>query len=1033
MNAKRNLAPSLMLVGLLLAATLIIPTATLGAVPSSNPNSLSAEEKWGRMETFDEVPTGTTQGSNGLTFYPSYDTDIVFLDGCLWVMFRGNESREIMQYEPLVPLKGWNISFEAFTPREGSSYYGAGKEPGRFSLISNIQSLNGSVLAGIDLRVGSREQEGVYFLSEQSPLWSRVGSDILPAYSRDTSKEAYMPDRYTVAYAYDGHELNVTVVHSLVGMVFRTSLDVEQWAVSPVLRISDASEVTPLMTDIANYGNNGGWMLDNFAARPSGSPYPRVAPLLETVDVEDAIWLSIVDENGEVIPEANVSLGSSRSSLITSTGRYQAMLPRPVDWAAPTSYLIDLPDITIEGRIKVTTTFQEEGLSVTQWWNGWDWATVFGLDDCIGPDSALQHYSAFDHPTTAYVMFLAGSSRDVLDTDSEIGMHNPHDYMTWMKRSWSESEASAEENQQLFRDLYEYASRWDSPSNGGLGDTYLSLANPGNSATYQMMFAQYLAGTRIEGMGSQPGNGAPGNTTWIGSYGSYGGWNTDYNVSWSPLTMMDLMDANRLWSTDNPDQSYEQLLQRFSQVADRSGLLRVYGHPEFRIFGDDYRNVTALLDYLDDIKPDGSPENWKATDGEVASYIYGSRTTDVKLNRAESTNGLLVYDVERKDPRTSGYWNVPITLRLNIEGAKVVEVKVVEGDRTYSSLGNGNDVLPYLNKARVMDCGYDIRGDLYVSHFWNSSSKLIVRLESPIILNEAPRVGLIGEEYNFTFKASIPDSGENSWNLNALEAPWISMSSSSASECTIQGTPTMVGRYPVSLMVQDANTKSYLNWTINVGEKPDITDPVTSLGSMGNMSKWNREGVTISFASEDEWSGVWWTAYRLDDGPWLRYEVPMLISELGWHNMQFHSVDNSGNVEDVTTVEFGIDDLPPEVQVMTENGTLFPKGDANIIQLAWDNTSSLASMEVLVDEQVVYQGPYTQTVYMPGLEAGDREVRVVVQDAAGNEGFDSVSIQVGSLPARPGTNGMVFLGGSLVMLLCIILVVQVGMSKKGRK
>ncbi len=48
---------------------------------------------------------------------------------------------------------------------------------------------------------------------------------------------------------------------------------------------------------------------------------------------------------------------------------------------------------------------------------------------------------------------------------------------------------------------------------GGAGDTYLSLANPGNTATYQMMFAQFAAGTRIEGICSNPYNGAPGNST----------------------------------------------------------------------------------------------------------------------------------------------------------------------------------------------------------------------------------------------------------------------------------------------------------------------------------------------------------------------------------------------------------------------------------------------------------------------------------------------------------------------------------------
>ncbi len=71
----------------------------------------------------------------------------------------------------------------------------------------------------------------------------------------------------------------------------------------------------------------------------------------------------------------------------------------------------------------------------------------------------------------------------------------------------------------------------------------------------------------------------------------------------------------------------------FALVADRSGVLRIYGHPGFPIRGYEYSNITALLNYLADVKADGSPENWKATDGEVASYIYGSRTTGYRLNQ----------------------------------------------------------------------------------------------------------------------------------------------------------------------------------------------------------------------------------------------------------------------------------------------------------------------------------------------------------------------------------------------------------------
>ena len=103
----------------------------------------------------------------------------------------------------------------------------------------------------------------------------------------------------------------------------------------------------------------------------------------------------------------------------------------------------------------------------------------------------------------------------------------------------------------------------------------------------------------------------------------------------------------------------------------------------------------------------------------------------------------------------------------------MLEVKVVEDGRTYSSLGTGQEQLRRLDGTREMDWGYDVRDGLYVSHFWNGTSKLIIKLESPKILNQAPRVALLGEQYDFTAFASMADSGENVWALSAPQIPLV--------------------------------------------------------------------------------------------------------------------------------------------------------------------------------------------------------------------------------------------------------------------
>ncbi len=106
MRTTRNIALAISSVLLLLGAPLLAPFLS-GSADGAEVDA--PETVWGRIETFDEVPSGTSHDIEGLDLYPSTYTDLVFLDGNLWIMFRGNESREIARYSPSVPQTGWNM------------------------------------------------------------------------------------------------------------------------------------------------------------------------------------------------------------------------------------------------------------------------------------------------------------------------------------------------------------------------------------------------------------------------------------------------------------------------------------------------------------------------------------------------------------------------------------------------------------------------------------------------------------------------------------------------------------------------------------------------------------------------------------------------------------------------------------------------------------------------------------------------------------------------------------------------------------
>jgi hypothetical protein len=239
-----------------------------------------------------------------------------------------------------------------------------------------------------------------------------------------------------------------------------------------------------------------------------------------------------------------------------------------------------------------------------------------------------------------------------------------------------------------------------------------------------------------------------------------------------------------------------------------------------------------------------------------------------------------------------------------------------------------------------------------------------------------------------------------------------------------------MGQFPVSLSVADADSVSYLNWSISVGDGPDLDSPRSTVVLTGNVSTWNRETVEVTLMAEDTWSGVWWTEYYLDGGAWRTYDEPVVVSDQGWHRLHFRSMDNWGNQEPMRTVEFGIDSVVPELRILTDDGTMFPKGDASIALEGRDNDSMLTMMEVSVDGRTMYQGPFVESLELPELPAGELLVTVRVTDAAGNEAVDTTLMIVGALPAEPGVDGVLFLLGSAVFLLIVILFIQLVMSRK---
>ena len=968
-----------------LICAMLMPLATLETVAASGNGpegvALLVDQRSVSYETFDRVPTGTTNSFNDFSLSPNPNTDTVILDGRLWVVSRGNDTSLVAKYSPNISLSTWNISIDAFTLRNGASYRVESQVPGTYGLKAMLVGSDGTNVTGIELRVGPTGTEGVLSYDGTSRTWTKEASGILPAISNLTTNQESSPDYYTISIARtSASEFQLTCVQSRAGTIFTRAVKVEGvGALAPSLQIfTDVSVAFIKVNDVHSpYSVSGGWMLDNFLTAPIGFPHAEVEPKLEVIRKADPEWVMVEDQTGRIIADAGVKIAGNNAIFDSSTGRYEAAVPSPeVDWARPVPYTITVDGISMEGLVKVTTTPDPCAAYVTKWWNGWSWATVLGRDDCNGPQTVIQTYQGYDHPLTAYVFTEnpSGNSSMILPNQSEIAKHGPHDYYNWMKKTWNESVASANAGQQALMKAYTYASRWDDPSYVGNGDTYISLANPGNSASLQMEYAQYQAGVRIEGISSNTPSGVAGNDSFIGA------WGLEPWAKWDPMTPMDLMNAARQFNSDGKIN-----LTTLISVADAGGLARIYNHGTIE--------QPNILHWVCDNKTDGTPENWKATDGEAASYVYGLKTTDVRPIASETTSTVQAYEVSRLDPKAAGYWLVPVTIAVPIGNNTIDSVEIVGADMTLSSLDSSGPTLHNLSGARVMDVGYDIRGGiLYVSAFWNASSELKVHFtpRDPSILNR-PKVAIpLGTNYEFN-ATSTNGTGDVAWTLNT-DASFLTIQWSDRTHCLIGGIPTAPGHYRISLTVSSPLRSDTLNYSLNVWQPPDSDPPVTEIS--GNVGYWVDRPALFNLSATDQVSGVAWIDYSVDGGQWKQWTRSVQISAEGHHIVRYYSVDNAGNVEMTKQAYVLIDRHAPDARFDNPQKQQFFGGKVLLSLSSWDNLSGIDSITVRDESGKTYLArPGECSLTLENVTWGNRTYTLEAKDNAGNSMNTTLTIE----------------------------------------
>jgi hypothetical protein len=674
-------------------------------------------DRWGSIETFSDAPTGLMDKYRDVVLAQTSVTESVVLDGKVWCMVKGNTSdAPLLYYRPTLASSNWNISFECYAP-QGTDYFDRSLGIQHIGLTASLIDSQGKDLVQADLSYGNYNQNISVRDVGRGAVHS-LATSLLPAYQYRNDAEGSSPDRYIVSFQHLEGEgrCTVTVMHTsgvVIGQA--TTLLPSRWSIPFQLALTTSSSVIVQIRadpNLAAYPmiHLGGWVVDNLGCRGATARYPMIGPTYEYAEEggrapsPNPKWSSEQDRT-------EVMIDGRRASFNATTGRYEADLPLDVQWSKKVGYSVSLDGVKVTDSMYLTMSSSSPNASVAEWWNGLDWVSVFGEDDCTTVADILRNYDGYDHPLTAYMM---GSSDGALSDNVEIALHAPHDWANGMRKFWKESVVQAGTGMDTLRSGFKYASKWDDPQNGGKGDTYISMAFPGNSASYELIYALSAAGIKIDGRASEAG--AAGNHTHLGSYYYPGGY-LDTGSGWRPYTPLDLMDAARLLSWDYP-QSWNKTFNLVDQTAKQGGVLRVYGHPGYSI------RDPALLHWIDDPKNNYSLENWKATDGEVASYLYGRWSTDIRYNPQFSTANSTTYNIKVKDPTAAGYWKVPITISVNTGGRPVKDIIVQDGDKV---LRMSDGTLKDLSSERIMDRGFNLRnGTLLVSAFWTEGSSLTI-------------------------------------------------------------------------------------------------------------------------------------------------------------------------------------------------------------------------------------------------------------------------------------------------------------------
>ncbi|MBD3180965.1 hypothetical protein GF312_01665 [Candidatus Poribacteria bacterium] len=120
----------------------------------------------------------------------------------------------------------------------------------------------------------------------------------------------------------------------------------------------------------------------------------------------------------------------------------------------------------------------------------------------------------------------------------------------------------------------------------------------------------------------------------------------------------------------------------------------------------------------------------------------------------------------------------------------------------------------------------------------------------------------------------------------------------------------------------------------------DSNPPVTTVKIEGTEGEngWYLSDVTATLNAEDEVSGIKKTQYRINDGDWIDYSEPFVVSG---STIYYYSEDNAGYIEDEKSLDINIDKTPPSAPVVNDGGGYI--NSSAQITISWTHSEDVES------------------------------------------------------------------------------------------